>query len=75
MRLIIAETLNQTPTGQQRVELADRKPSALPIPRAVFGVRLRAGMVRFAVVSGSSMSKQITFLHLRRTKGQQAEAV
>jgi hypothetical protein len=37
MRLIIADTLNQTPTGQQRVELADRKPSALPIPRAVFG--------------------------------------
>ena len=41
MRLIIADTLNQTPTGQQRVELADRKPSAIPIPRAVFGVRLR----------------------------------
>jgi hypothetical protein len=35
MRLIITETLNQTPVGQQRVELADRRPSATPIRRAV----------------------------------------
>jgi len=56
MRLIIAETLNQTPVGQRRVELVERKEVEMSLLQSWHSSRLfqtasRADNLRFSMAS------------------------